>query len=189
MVRKARMRRDVSLSLRASDVDHWWHELDADGSGDLDKSEVKVLLGKMKWSTDDKDIDEAIQQIEMHSDEQDGQVSKEEFTAWFDEQLTMLVDAPFDVFFGTTRSGQYWCVCLFVCVCVCQTENARSKHADGDDLLAAWLSLSPSGYVLRVCLSRSVGRSRRWFVQVLWLKTAVNLLFTFGYCAPPLRCV
>ena len=132
MVGKARKQRDVSLSLRSSMLEEWWSELDADGSGDLDRNEIKVLLGRMKWSTKEKDIDAAIEQIESVCDDDednDGAIGHDEFIAWFELQLQSIVDAPFDVFYGTTRSEQYW-----------------------------------------------------WFVQVLWLKTSVNLLFTFG-CA------
>eukprot|EP01047_Picozoa_sp_COSAG01_P016864 COSAG01_NODE_876_length_12963_cov_5.315454_5_plen_122_part_00 len=63
-VRRSRLKRDASLSLRADLIDHWFDELDADDSGCLEGNEIKQLLKRMGEETDDDDVAHAMLEMD-----------------------------------------------------------------------------------------------------------------------------
>ena len=103
-VRRARRQRDVSLFLRADQIDAWFDELDADQSGSLEGAEITKLHKRMGHVLDISALDP----------DGDGTVTKQEFTDWFQSQLNAVVDTPLDVLYGTTTSDTYWWQCFFL---------------------------------------------------------------------------
>lgn len=107
MVRHSRRRRDISLHLRPDQLDQWWAELDADRSGFLDTSESKALLRRMGEATTESALSAFLRTLDPDGS---GEISRSQFEAWYDAQLSSLVGTPFDVLYGTTHSSAYWCV-------------------------------------------------------------------------------
>ena len=104
-VRRSRFQRDASLNLKADQVDTWFVELDADGSGSLEGDEVKELLRRMGQDTRTKTMKKVM--IELDPDGS-GSASKPEFEVWFRKQLEGMLSTPFDVLYGTNTAGGYW---------------------------------------------------------------------------------
>ena len=80
-VRRARKQRDASLWIRADQVDTWFDDLDADGSGSLEGHEITELNKRMGQTLDVATLDP----------DGDGTVTKQEFNDWYHSQLTAVV--------------------------------------------------------------------------------------------------
>jgi hypothetical protein len=100
--------RDASLALRMTEVDTWWRELDADGSGALDHDEVVKLLERMpEGDTSEKAVQrtmDEIGQLPAGDSETDSltskdasSISKDQFRAWYHTQCKGMLQTPFDV--------------------------------------------------------------------------------------------
>ena len=129
-VQHARNQRNQSLSLKVNEVEKWFHSIDADGSGSLDRAEVKLLLQKLGESTSKSKFEANWEELDQPDENgvKNGEVSLDEFSDWYMKRVQAVPETPYGILFGAYSPSAYW-----------------------------------------------------WFMQVLWLKTGINMLFTFGY--------
>jgi hypothetical protein len=113
--------RDASLDLRMTEVDVWWRELDADGSGSLEHGEIITLLKRMPGGdASEKAVRTIMFEIAQISASNSGSdaasltskdassISKEHFRAWYHKQCKGMLQTPFDVLYGTTHDTAFW---------------------------------------------------------------------------------
>eukprot|EP01043_Picozoa_sp_COSAG02_P034565 COSAG02_NODE_2426_length_8891_cov_4.565059_2_plen_1149_part_00 len=129
-VQHARNKRNQSLTLKVNEVEKWFNSIDVDGSGELDRDEVRELLAKLGEGKSKSKFEKNWEELDQPDENgvKDGVISLDEFSDWYMKRVEAVPDTPYDVLFGAYSAGGYW-----------------------------------------------------WFMQVLWLKTAINMLFTFGY--------
>ena len=129
-VQHARNKRNQSLTLKVNEIDKWFNSIDDDGSGSLNRDEVRELLERLGEGKSKSKFERNWEELDQPDENgvKDGVISLEEFSDWYMKRVEAVPDTPYDVLFGAYSAGGYW-----------------------------------------------------WFMQVLWLKTAINMLFTFGY--------
>ena len=85
--KKQKKQRKVSASQKdkeeAAKLQSLWTELDQDGSGFLDRTEISAVMEFMGKPVDDAGLDAAMQEIDKDNS---GEVSFEEFLAWWQKQ-------------------------------------------------------------------------------------------------------
>jgi hypothetical protein len=156
--RAAIKRRDKSFALRIDGVEVWFDQADADGSGALDEAEVRQVLERMYGSTTDRAM-----------------------------RATM---CEFDALGRTTPRGNWATIRRAIDVVRSWQATVSDVATTGDAevtvskaMFRRWFTMKCTEAVetpYDVLYGTTRPGAYYWFCEVLWLKTAINVLYVFG---------
>jgi hypothetical protein len=157
--RAAIKRRDNSFALRIEDVGAWFDQADTDGSGALDEAEIRQVLERMYGNTTDRAMRTAMRECDTL-----GRANPRGNWATIRRGIDAVRSWQSTVSDGTTTTRDTQ-VTVSKAKFQRWFEKKCSEAADTPyDVLYG--TTRPGAYY--------------WFIEVLWLKTAINVLYVFG---------
>ena len=84
-VQHARNKRNQSLTLKVNEVDKWFNSIDEDGSGSLNRDEVRELLERLGEGKSKSKFERNWEELDQPDENgvKDGVISLEEFSDWY----------------------------------------------------------------------------------------------------------
>jgi Ca2+-binding EF-hand superfamily protein len=160
--RAAIKRRDMSFALRIEHVEAWFDQADADSSGVLDEDEVRQVLGKMFGSATDRATQTAMREFEA-----------------------LGKTTPPRGNWGTVRRAVHtvrsWRLALSGAEA--SAVGVPRKATVSKATFRRWFEMRCTEVVetpYDVLYGTTRPGAYYWFAEVLWLKTAINVLYVFG---------